>query len=99
VNPENYGSVIYHNENEFNLKRYLQKKAYYARSFDTYIKKWGKNDPDIRKQFGVWYRFFEVFTEKGKWKRLIKDPILVMGMYWLRFIVGVNYLMSKVRSS
>ena len=98
VNPENYGSAIYHNEAEFNLKKYLQKKAYYANSFDIYIKKWGRDDPDIKKQFGIWYRFFGVFTENGKWKRLIKHPILAMGMYWLRFIVGVMYLMSKVRS-
>ncbi|MDL1969868.1 MAG: glycosyltransferase [Candidatus Desulfofervidaceae bacterium] len=94
----NYGSVIYHNEAEFNLKRYLQKKAYYARSFDIYIKKWGLDDPDIKKQFGIWYRFFGVFIENGKWKKMIKHPILTMGMYWLRFMVGVMYLMSKARS-
>jgi len=98
VNPEYYSSVIYHNEAEFNLKKYLQKKAYYANSIDIYIKKWGRDDPDIKKQFGIWYRFFGVFTENGKWKRLIRHPILAMGMYWLRFIVGVMYLMSKVRS-
>jgi len=99
VSPEDYGSAIYHNEAEFDLKRYLHKKAYYAKSFDIYIKKWGRNDSDIKKQFGVWYRFFGVFAENEKWKRLIRHPILVIGMYWLRFIVGVNYLMIKARSS
>jgi len=92
INWLNHGSVIYHNEAEFNLKRYLQKKAYYARSFDTYIKKWGKNDPDIKKQFGIWYRFFGVFTENEKWKKMIKHPILTMGMFTLRFLVGMVYL-------
>jgi len=93
VSPENYGSVIYHNESEFNLKRYLKKKAYYAKSFDNYINKWGKDDPDVKKQFGVWYRFFGVFTENGKWWRLVKHPILAMGTFTLRFLVGLQYLL------
>ena len=29
---------IYHNEAEFDLKKYLNKKGYYAKSFDAYIK-------------------------------------------------------------
>ena len=65
-------SPLYHNESEFNLHKYLQKKSYYAKSFNKYIKKWGKNDPDIKKQFGFWYRYFRVFVEDKKWKKLIK---------------------------
>jgi hypothetical protein len=42
---DEYENVIFHNESEFNLKPYLNKKGYYAQSFDTYINKWGKNDP------------------------------------------------------
>jgi len=95
VNPEDYGSVIYHNEAEFNLKKYLQKKAYYASSFDTYIKKWGKDDPDIKKQFGLVYRYFIVFVENGKWRRLAKHPLLTLGMYFLKFWVGVVYVLKR----
>ena len=95
VNPENYGSVIYHNEAEFDLKRYLQKKAYYAKSFNVYINKWGKDDPDIKKQFGVWYRYFGVFVENGKWRKLLGHPSLTMGMYLLKFLVGVVYVLRR----
>jgi len=83
---------VYHNETEFDLKKYLFKKAYYARQFDNYISKWGRNDKDIEKQFGFYYRYFGVFFEKGKWKRLIAHPILTAGMYFLRFMVGVKFL-------
>ncbi len=91
-------AVIFHNEAEFNLQEYLQKKAYYGQSFAKYIKKWGKDDPDIKKQLGFWYRYFGVFTEKGKWKRLIRHPILAIGMFFLRFLVGWQYLKGKVHS-
>jgi glycosyltransferase involved in cell wall biosynthesis len=83
---------IYHNEARFNLKKYIYKKGYYAKNFDNYIKKWGKNDPDIKKQFGLYYRFFGVFIENGKWIRLISYPHLTFGMYFLRFLVGLRFL-------
>ncbi|MCD6094020.1 MAG: glycosyltransferase [Candidatus Omnitrophica bacterium] len=88
-------SPIYHNEGEFNLKKYLKKKAYYSRSFDKYIDKYSKDDKIIRKQLGFWYRYFGVFMEDGKWRKLIARPVLTLGMYWLRFMVGVRYLISN----
>ena len=87
---------IYHNEAEFLLLPYLKKKSYYSLGFDGYINKWGKNDPDIRCQFGLAYRFWTVFTEHGKWKRLLVRPDLAAGMYFLRFCVGFVYLLKKV---
>ena len=88
-------SVIYHNEGEFSLKRYLQKKNYYSRSFKKYIAKWPKNDSDIKKQLGFYYRFIGVFTENGKWKKIIRHPILTLGMYFLRVMVGLGYIINK----
>ncbi len=86
------GSHINHNEGEFNLKAYLDKKSYYANSFDTYIEKWGKDDADVKKQLGFFYRFIGVFIENGKWKRFISHPILAGGLKYLRFRVGLRYL-------
>lgn len=83
---------IYHNEAEFDLKKYLNKKGYYAQKFDEYIVKWGKDDPDIKKQFGIYYRFFGVFVENGKWKKIITHPFLTGGMYFLRGLVGIKFL-------
>lgn len=88
-------AVIYHNEAEFNLKKYLDKKGYYTQSFAKYINKWGKDDRDIKKQFGLSYRYFGVFLENGKWKKLLTQPILTLGMYFLRVVVGVVYLVKR----
>lgn len=88
-------SKIDHNESDFSIIKYLQGKIYYAKSFDKYIKKWGKNDSDIKKQLGFFYRFIGVFVENGKWKKLLSHPILAAGMYFLRILVGSEYLSSR----
>lgn len=85
-------SPLFHNEEEFSLKKYLAKKGYYSKNVDVYISKWGKDDPDVKKQFGLYYRYFGVFVEYGKWKKLLRHPILSLGVYFLRFLVGVKYL-------
>lgn len=87
---------IYHNESEFRLIPYLKKKSYYGLGFDGYINKWGKNDPDIKRQFGLIYRFWIVFTEQGKWKRLVARLDLAIGMYSLRFCVGLVFLIKSM---
>lgn len=92
VTPSENEPLIYHNEADFILKSYLKKKAYYAKGFDGYIAKWGRSDPDIQKQFGLWYRFFGVFLENHKWRNLVSHPVLTLGMYFLRFLVGVVFL-------
>ena len=86
---------IFHNEAEFNLKKYLSKKGYYAKSFDKYINKWGKNDTDIRKQFDPIYRYLIIFIENNKWKQLIYHPLLSFLMLYLRVLVGVVFLTRK----
>jgi glycosyltransferase involved in cell wall biosynthesis len=86
---------LYHNETGFDLKRYIDKKSYYAKGFKTYIERWGKNDQDIKKQFGIRYRYVGVFVEWGKWKKLLSHPILTSGIYFLRILVGINYLAIK----
>ncbi|RKY36684.1 MAG: glycosyltransferase family 2 protein, partial [Candidatus Omnitrophota bacterium] len=83
---------IFHNEGEFNLKNYLNKKKYYAQNFGQYIEKWGRKDSIIKKQFGLRYRYFGVFVEHGKWMRAIKHPILFLCLLKLRFLVGLGYL-------
>lgn len=88
---------IYHNEAEFQLLPYLRKKYYYSVGFNGYIQKWGKNDPDIRRQFGLHYRYIQVFTENGKWKQLLKNPQLAVGLYFLRFLVGIVYVIRRTK--
>lgn len=89
---------LLHNEWHFDTAKYLNKKDYYAKSMEKYISIWGKNDPDIKKQLGLPYRFFIVFIEKFKFIKLIKHPVLTFAMYYLRFRVGLVYLLNKKTS-
>ena len=54
-----------------------------------------KDNADVKKQLGFYYRFFGVFVEKGKWIKLLLHPILTLEMYFLRFLVGINYLLNS----
>ena len=89
---KNEWSIIYHNESKFVLKKYVSKKGYYSKSLDNYIAKWGRKDPDIHKQLGIRYRFFDVFFENSKWKRFFMRPHLVLGVYFLRLLTGCMFL-------
>lgn len=90
-------SVLYHNEEQVSIWTYLKKKEYYSKSFLVYIKKWGKDDPDVKKQLGLGYRFFWVFVERGKWKKLFKHPLLAIFMLALRVLVGLAYLKTLLK--
>jgi hypothetical protein len=96
VEPDPHYAGIYHNEAEFYLIPYLKKKSYYTQGFGGYIEKWGRDDQDIRCQFGLVYRYWTVFTEKGKWKRLLSNLHLSIGMYLLRIFVGMIYVLNKI---
>ena len=87
---------LYHNEAEFQLLKYLKKKSYYSKDFELYIKKWGNSDHDIKKQFSFLYRYFWVFIENGKWKKLLWQPGLTMGIYFLRILVGFIFATRKL---
>ncbi|MBT5967990.1 MAG: glycosyltransferase [Nitrospina sp.] len=92
VDPNEKWNSIFHNESEFDIKIYLAKKKYYSKSIDNYVAKWGAKDSDVRKQTGVWYRFFGVFLERGKWRRLLQKPLLIPGIYLLKILIGLNFL-------
>jgi len=100
---KNIGSVgiinapIYHNEEGMTLKKYLQKKEYYSRSFERYSRKWG-GDRIIKMQLGFFYRYFWVFMEDGKWKKLFTHPILALKVFFLRIMVGFGYIISRQAS-
>jgi hypothetical protein len=90
-------AVLFHNETELNFFDYLKKKKYYTKGFDGYIKKWGSNNPYIKKQFGFSYRYFKVFIEDGKWRMALSSPHLMIAILIYKFLVGVVYLQSKTK--
>lgn len=88
-------SPLLHDESNIRLGSYLSKKGHYSKNLYRYIKKWGANDPIIKQQTGIYYRFFGVFIENGKFMRLFRHPFLALSMYFLRFCVGISYLLNK----
>jgi glycosyltransferase involved in cell wall biosynthesis len=91
-------STLHHNEGRFNMKSYLKKKNYYLDGIRNYAAKWGPNDSETTKHIGAWYRLIGVFVEKGKWKKLIRHPLLAIAMYKLRFEVALTYYSNKNKS-
>jgi len=91
--------LLFHNEAAFALGRYLKKKTYYTGSAEAYIAKWTREDPDIRRQYGAGYRFFGVFIEQGRYRRLLAHPGQAFGMYFLRFLVGAMFLARRTRQA
>ena len=85
---------LLHNERQLSLSRLLAKKAYYSKSMAAYRAKWGDH-PALKRQLGVGYRFFGVFVEYGKWRRLVRHPVLAAAMYAERVLVGVVYLLNR----
>ncbi|MDR0373370.1 MAG: glycosyltransferase [Nitrososphaerota archaeon] len=86
---------LYHNEGQFNMKRYLKKKSYYTPGIQKYVLKWGVEDPEIKKQVSVQYRLIKVFLEKGKWKKLLRHPIYSSAMGYLRIRVAFAYIQNR----
>ena len=86
---------IYHNEDEINLKKYIRKKIYYSGSMAYYRSKWDSGDADVKKQLGIVYRYVLVFTEMGKWKKILRNPVLFIQVFILRCIVGLAYVYTK----
>ena len=86
--PKTFNGIL-HNEGTDSLFSYLKKKTYYARGFQGYINKWGKNDKDIRLQFGLRYRLFIVFLEDQKWKKVLRQPMLFVGVFCLKVLIGL----------
>jgi hypothetical protein len=87
---------LIHNEKRLTFRRMLQKKAYYTKGFAAYREKW-KGHEAVRRQFSPWYRFAGVFIENGKWRKLIRHPVLAAVMFAERFAVGLVYLLNRSR--
>jgi len=82
---------LLHDEQALTFRRMLKKKAYYSGAFAAYQNKWN-HDAVIQKQFGFAYRFFGVFFENGKWRRVIARPHYMLAVWFERLCVGIVYL-------
>lgn len=85
---------LIHNEKRLTYKRMLEKKAYYTKSFAAYKAKW-PGHPAVKKQFSPFYRFVGVFVERGKWRKVLRHPLLFALVMFERVSVGAVYLLNR----
>jgi len=90
--------ALLHDEGRFHLRRHLKKKAYYSGNFHAYLAKWGR-DAVTRRQFGFTYRFLTVFIENGKWRRVLRHPLLMLAIWFDRALVGLMYMLERMRTN
>lgn len=76
---------LFHHD-DISLKEYFKKKSYYNKSMKKYKELW----PDD-KCLNIKYRCFDVFVEKGKWKKIFQHPILFVGVILLLAARGIIY--------
>lgn len=77
---------VYHDD-RISFRDYIKKKSYYTRSMRKFL----ELHPDA-KVLRWWYRIFGVFMENGKWRQLVKHPIMAFKLYILIFIRAIIYL-------
>jgi glycosyltransferase involved in cell wall biosynthesis len=82
-------SCLYHYDN-IGLLDYMKKKAYYSKSMKRYHEK----HPDD-KVLRLTYRCFWIFVENDKWLRLLRHPILSMGILFIIIVRGFIWLKSR----
>ena len=85
---------LFHNERLVTTSRHLAKKKYYATTMDAYREKWG-DDAYVRRQFSPFYRLFGVFFENGKWRRVLRHPVLYAAILLDRVAVGAVYIFNR----
>jgi glycosyltransferase involved in cell wall biosynthesis len=73
-------SLIIHNEEEFGLTKWLEKKHYYSTNAVLYSNRY-PNYAEI--QTKIQHRI-RIFTSNSNWKRLIRHPLLTLGLLLLK---------------
>jgi glycosyltransferase involved in cell wall biosynthesis len=76
---------LYHHDN-ISLRNYIKKKAYYVEGQRRFAKKHPK-----AKVLDLKYRCIWVFLERGKWKILLKHPIMSLKLLGLIILRGIIY--------
>ena len=81
--------VMYHFD-DIPFCEYIRKKAYYTKSMKRYKEK-NPNDRCTNLKYRVW----DVYTENGKWKKLLRHPLMAIGIIFILILRGVIYYANK----
>lgn len=82
-------NCLYHHD-RIGFKDYFRKKDYYAKSMRKYANL-HPNDKVLK----AWYRCFWIFIEEGKWKKIIRHPIMFLCVIGIVFVRAIIYLKNR----
>lgn len=94
---------IYHHEEGLSFWKHIMKKSIYIEGSMKYKVKWSNKSAKIyndvvKKQFSPYYRYFIVFIEKGKWKKLLLPNLCqFIILYFSKILVGFVYILNSIR--
>jgi glycosyltransferase involved in cell wall biosynthesis len=88
INSNRISSSLLHNEEDFNLRKWLYKKKYYSSTMQLYLKRYRHY---AKRQMSILYRI-QIFLVGGNWKTVIRHPILSLGVLILK---SLELLASK----
>jgi len=101
---ETLKECIYHHEEGLSFWKHITKKSIYINGSNQYKDKWKEKNATIyenivKKQFSPLYRYFFVFTENGKWlKLLLPNLYLFIILYFSKILVGYVYILNKLKA-
>jgi glycosyltransferase involved in cell wall biosynthesis len=86
-------SFILHDEEGFDLLKWLQKRRYYhSTTVQFYSKKYQKH---ARVQTSVYHRI-KLFLSHGNWKALIRNPGLTIGVFILKSLDFLTFIFARI---
>lgn len=97
-------SYLTHHEENLSFWKYISKKNNYLRGIEIYKNIWKSEksnyyDLIVKRQFSLYYRYFGVFIENNKWKKILSNPLLTIGMLFIRFLIGLKYLLGLIKKN
>jgi glycosyltransferase involved in cell wall biosynthesis len=84
-------SLIHHDEEGFNLRKWLAKKRYTGETEKLYSKKYRQY---AKMQLSISYRV-HIFFANGNWKMLVRHPILSTGVFILKALEYLAFFHLK----
>lgn len=87
----------YHHEEDLSFGESITKKIIYAKGGEIYKNKWRKKNIKIyndvvKKQYDPIYRFFWIFVERGKWRKLLPNIHLYLLFLTIKIIMSASYI-------
>ncbi len=82
-------NVVYHNDG-VGFIDYFRKKNYYSKSMSKFEKLHPKD-----KVLNPFYRCVWIYIENGKWKKVLKHPVMFSAVIAMVFIRAIIYLKNK----